>query len=334
MTTLPAHSNPKPFEARNARAEAQQLVAGQFDARVLEPSPPTVGTEPWFADDPTDPSDAHLPVVGPTSRAALTWETWLHDFPEQSAWAAERWLGAYTQLATPPPGLEATRLALHRLAVYVVSPARRRANGKIALRWTLGGFGTPFFGPDEQVRVVGASLVHQVGMGVRAAAITTLNDAAHRILGTPPDTQWAAEFDVPPAGDLDAPLVIDPLAAAWLGECYGFAYSVLEELRADPTSTDAGRVQLWPEHFDAAFECLPQDSSRRAGYGVSPGDAAHSEPYLYVVPWNFDQAPASALWDATTFRGAILPVSAILSAPDQRGAALEWFRARRDILAS
>ena len=52
---------------------------------------------------------------------------------------------------TTMPGLPATfattRDALHRLAVYVISPAQRLANGEIILRATPGGFSTfPFAG--------------------------------------------------------------------------------------------------------------------------------------------------------------------------------------------
>ena len=320
------------LRARNPREEAQRLLTGRFDARVLEPSPPAVADD-WCADDPTDPTGAALPVVGPTAAAALTWDRWLGDFPEQSEWAADRWLGAYRTIPRPPDTLPTTLAALHRLAVYVLSPARRRANGKIALRWTRGGFGTPFFGADEQVRVAGTSLIHQIGETVSAVPITTLAEAAGIILSTPPDLEWAAEFDVPPAGDLDAPLSVDPAASLWLGDWYGFAYSVLEELRADAGSEDASRVQLWVEHFDAAFECLPEATGRRAGYGASPGDAAHSEPYLYVAPWAFDQVPSSDLWNATAFGGAELALGALLGAHDQRGMALDWFRERRALLA-
>ncbi len=336
MITTPtsAHPTPVALGARNPRKEAQRLLAGRFDARVLEPSPPVVDDGTWFADDPTDPAGAEYPVVGPTSAAALNWDRWLRDFPEQSEWAADRWLGAYHAIPRPPETLRKTVDALHRLAVYVLSPARRRANGKIALRWTLGGFGTPFFGADEQVRVAGTWLVHQIGAEATAVPITSLADAAELVLGTPPDMEWAASFDVPPAGDLDAQLAIDPAASQWLGDWYGFAYSVLEELRAEPDSVDASRVQLWVEHFDAAFECLPEDSGRRAGYGVSPGDAAHPEPYLYVAPSDFAQAPQSALWNATAFSGAFLTLGSVLDAPDQRGMALEWFRERRGLLAS
>lgn len=334
LTTTPisAHPTPAALGARDPHTEAQRLLAGRFDARVLEPSPPAVNDD-WFADDPTDPAGAEHPVVGPTSAAALTWDRWLRDFPEQSAWATDRWLGAYRAIPRPPEELPATLHALHRLAVYVLSPARRRANGKIALRWTFGGFGTPFFGADEQARIAGTWLVRQIGTAATAVPITSLNEAAGLVLGTPPDLEWAASFDVPPAGDLDAPLAIDPAASLWLGDWYGFAYSVLEELRADADATDASRVQLWVEHFDAAFECLPEGSGRRAGYGVSPGDAAHPEPYLYVAPWNFDQVPQSELWNATAFGGAVLTLSSLLDAHDQRTMALEWLRERRALLS-
>lgn len=331
-TTAPAHPTPAALGARAPQKEAQRLLAGRFDARVLEPSPPTIDDEPWFADDPTDPTGAEHPVVGPTSATALTWDRWLGDFPEQAEWAAERWLGAYRRLGVPPTTLTDTREALHRLGVYVLSPARRRANGKIALRWTLGGIGTPFFGADEQVRIAGTWLVRQIGAAATAVPITSLSEMAALVLGTPPDLEWAAEFEVPDAGDVDAQLDVDSAAAIWLGDWYGFAYSVLEQLRADDASVDAGRVQLWVEHFDAAFECLPAASGRRAGYGVSPGDAAHPEPYLYVVPWNFDQVPQSDQWNATAFNGALLPLSSLLDAPDQREFALAWFRERRAVL--
>ena len=89
---------------------------------------------------------------------------------------------------------------------------------------------------------------------------------------------------------------------------------MLEELRADPASTDASRVQLWAEHFDAAFEALPEESQqRRAGFGASPGDAANPEPYLYVVPWCLRHVTPSERWNAESFRGAILPYAELLA---------------------
>src|SRR5438270_670392 len=82
--------------------------------------------------------------------------------------------------------------------------------------------------------------------------------AAGFVLGGPPDSTWPAQFpirDAPELGDVDAPLAVDADASALLGAWYGFAWSVLEALREDAESEDAGRVQLWPEHFDAGVEC-------------------------------------------------------------------------------
>lgn len=319
-------------EWRNPANEAQHVVPEGYVARVLEPSPPAVAEGPWFADDPTDagPNAA----VGPTSAASRTWDDLVGSRPDMAGWAAQRWLGAFPRLERPPTDFGTSRLGLHRLALYVVSPARRRVNGKIALRWTLGGFGTPFFAADEQIRVAGAHLVRQKRATIASEPITTLRAAAAFALDAEPDLAWAAEFDVPDAGDVDANLDVDPVAAAWLGEWFGFAFSVLEEFRADPASTDASRVQLWVEHFDAAVECLDEAAGTRAGYGVSPGDDAHPEPYVYVVPWNADAVHDDPRWNATSFRGAILPLGAFVDAEDQRGAVLTFLRERRAMLAS
>jgi hypothetical protein len=223
-----------------------------------------------------------------------------------------------------------TRLALHRLAVYVVSPARRRANGKIALRWTLDGFGTPFFGADEQVRVAGDRLVRQRGDQAEAEVVTTLSRAAELVLDGPPDLAYAEPFDVPEPGGLNDDLRVDRPAAAFLADWYGFAYSVLEELRADPACVDADRIQLWPEHFDAAFECL--SGQRRGMFGASPGDSAVDEPYLYVLP--LQAVPPSELWNSDSFRGAILRLSEFVSGSDPRAAGLSFLRERKALLES
>jgi hypothetical protein len=326
-----AKDDPAAALARDPRREAQSLVGDELDARVLEPAPPAVSDGEWFADDPVaDGPATGRPIVAPVSGGDLTWDQWLADRPEHREWVAARWLGAYRRLPPAPPAYAETRLALHRVVAYAVSPARQRANGKMALRYTFGGMGTPFFGADEQVRVAGTTLVRQRGESAEAAPITTLNQAAAFVLGGPPDTAWAEGFDVPAAGDLDEPLPLDADAAGLLGDWYGFGWSVLEEVRADTASVDAGRTQLWPEHFDAAFECLADE--RRAVFGASPGDGAVPEPYLYVLPEQFDLAPPSEFWNASSFRGAILPLSRLVGADDQRAAALAFLRHGRDLL--
>jgi hypothetical protein len=303
------------MDARNALAEAR-TVAGA-DAWVLEPSPPAVTGGPFMADDPTRAGD-------------LDWEKWVADHPGQSGWTADRWLAAWPRLGAAPSTLVDTRLALHRLAFYVIAPARLRANGKIGLRWTLGGFGTPFFGDDEQVRVAGDALIVQRRDSARAESITTLADAAQFVLGGPPDVEWPTRIgigDCPELGDVSAPLEVDPDAAAFLCAWCGFGWSVLEEFRSDAASSGELRVQLWPEHFDASVGPFPGEPG--ATFGFSPGDGAYAQPYVYV---SVGAEVTGELWTATAFKGAILPLDDLVSVADQRATVLEFFRTRRSAL--
>ena len=140
---------------------------------MLEPSPPAVHEEPWFADDPVFRGDFEGEVVSPVTSGDVLWRDLAADDPSLSEWCCERWLAAFKRLPPAPPELVATRVALHRLAERVISPVRQRANGKIGLRWTLGGFGTPFFGADAQVRVDGGELVVEVGGEERRFGLTS-----------------------------------------------------------------------------------------------------------------------------------------------------------------
>lgn len=317
-------SLPEPA-ARNARSEAEERTGGRYDARVLEPSPPAVTKPPWFADDPTAPGErrAALPLLSPVTGGEVLWEELAREDEQLARWCAERWLGAYRRLGELPASFAQTRRALHGLAEHVISPTRRRANGKIGLRWTLGGFGTPFFGNDVQIRVEVQTLVVQVAGRVHHGRLATLADAAEFI------GYDLTRFDLAGA---DRPLQIDPSASRLLGEWFGFATSVLAELRAEsPQELDDSRVQLWPEHFDIAVELGSERDGARATYGFSPGDEEHPEPYVYVAPWN--GVPQDELWGARGFAGAELPYAQLLEAEDQRETALAFLRERREELA-
>ena len=257
------------------RSEASRRVGGAYEVRVLEPSPPAVAQEPWFADDPAARGDvpAGRRVVSPIATGDVLWDDLARDDAALGAWCAERWLGAYRRLETLPPGYAATRDTLHELAERVVAPARASVNGKIGLRFTRGGFGTPFFGDGEQVRVEGAELVR-----------------------------------TGPGGERREPLDVDAAAVAALADVYGFGTNVLEVLRTE--LADAGRVQLWPEHFDVGLD-FRRASGEAVVAGMSPGDEHHAEPYVYVV--------GTAL--------VVLEYPALLGAADQRAAALEFLRA-------
>jgi hypothetical protein len=261
------------------RSEAFQRLGGEWEVRVLEPSPPAIGAPPWFADDPVARGEvpAGRRLVSPVPTGDVTWDELCAADAELAAWCADRWLGAYRRLDALPERYPATRDTLHDLAEQVVSPARAAANGKIGLRYTRGGFGTPFFGDDEQVRVEGTELVR-----------------------------------VSAGGERREPLDVDATSVAALADVYGFATNVLETLRAElPASAQAGRVQLWPEHFDVGLDLLRAGGGASIVAGVSPGDEHYAEPYVYVVGTEL----------------VVLEYPALLAAADQRAAALEFLRA-------
>jgi hypothetical protein len=280
----------------NARAEAEDKLGGDYEARVLEPSPPAV-TDPPYTDDPVDPGEVPegRELVSPVhNRGDHTWDEIAADDPEIAPWCAERWLGAWKRLEPLPATFVETRIALHKVAEAVVAPARKPEN-EISLRYTRGGFGTPFFeeeGIDCQVRIEGTELIRQRG---------------------------AEESREP------LPAAVNETASRALGDLYGFVCSVLEQLRADESEVDSTIVRIWPEHFDIAVEL--GDTQTGANFGASPGDENHDEPYLYVGP--FDAGLASGeLWNATGFPGAELAYSELLGADDQRRAALDFLRER------
>ena len=221
-----------------------------------------------------------------------------------------------TTLPGLPANFAATRDALHRLAVYVISPAERLANGEIILRATPGGFSTfPFDG--RAVGVDGAELV----VDGERFPIGSLRAAAEAV-GIAPDVAQQEQFDVPVHGDLDAPLAVDAEAARALGAWYAFATDVLEALRAQAgPGEDATIVRIWPEHFDAAIDMGDDGAGRRATYGASPGDRHHAEPYLYASPW---AGRIDGFFDDPGFRGAARTHSQLAAEADPRAAAIAF----------
>ena len=211
-----------------------------------------------------------------------------------------------------PEAFAETRDALHRLAVYVISPAQRLVNGEIIMRATPGGFSTfPFDG-----RVIGVDGADLVVDGARHP-IGSLNAAA-RAAGITPDVGQQEQFDVPPPGDLDVPLAVDAGAARALGAWFAYATAALEALRADSgEADDATIVRIWPEHFDAAIDLGDQAAGRRATYGASPGDGHHAEPYLYASPWAGRIDP---FFDDPGFRGAALTYGRLAASGDSGAA--------------
>lgn len=223
------------------------------------------------------------------------------------------------RLETLPDGYTETRDSLHRLASYVLAPARKAVTGRIGLRATRGGFGTPVFGAGERLRAEGTLLVRERDGDVSSAEITSLAAAA-AFTGVVLSADPGIGSDPPALGDPDAPLPISPAAALALGAWFGFSAGVLEEFRRelDASGHACSEVQLWPEHFDLGCNI------EGVNFGCSPGDRHIAEPYVYVGPWNTDGLPDGGFWNASF--GAVLPYRELLAGTDARAATLSFLR--------
>jgi hypothetical protein len=234
-----------------------------------------------------------------------------------------------SSLAVDEPTLAATRLALHRLAFYVVSAAREAATGRIGLRSTAGGFGSPPFddadGRTQVLRIEGRDLVIESDGELLRSPITTLGEAAAQV-GITPDPSRGGDFDVPDIGPLDEPLDIDLDASALLGEWYRFGFDTLERVRSEAEPDEAATdPQLWPEHFDVGIDMGSAEAGARASYGASPGDDGHPEPYVYVAAWS-DVDRSDGYWNDTHFGGASLGLSELAATADPADRALSFLQ--------
>jgi hypothetical protein len=240
--------------------------------------------------------------------------------------------GGLSEMAHPlvplPRSYTETLEALHRLVVYVVSPAQRGVNDEIILRATAGGLGTFPFGDDGRVvRIEGADLVVENDGGTVARERITSIAAAARLVGIEPDLGQEAQFDVPAPGDVDAPLAIDPEAVAALHGWYAFTEDVLNTIRGEAgPADDPSIVRIWPEHFDSAIDTGSQDAGQRGTYGGSPGDRHYAHPYLYVSPW---RGRIDEFFGDPEFKGVSLAYPVLLDEDDPRAAALAFLREAR-----
>jgi len=218
---------------------------------------------------------------------------------------------------TLPEQFTETRESLHILAEHVLAAARYHAMGRIGLQVVPGGFATPPFGDDQRtIGVEGTELVLRTGGQERRAPITTLR-AAGEFAGVEPGAPSDVYKPATPC-DLDAPLLVDPDAARRLADWYALGDAALRRLRLEIADDQPSDVTLWPEHFDVGIR------AGEVNYGVSPGDAQVSEPYLYVGPTGLDlAATGDSFWNQPF--GAAVTWEDVRSVED----AVEFFRQGR-----
>ena len=168
-----------------------------------------------------------------------------------------------------------------------------------------------------------------------ASALLPEGHEARVLEPSPPastDPDWFADFHDPlTPGDPAAELPVDPAASRVLGDWFGFATAVLEELRRTDGARQVGRVQLWPEHFDPAVELGDRGADQRASYGASPGDVDHEQPYLYVAAWaEIDRTVP--FWNDGAFNGASITYRELQATADPFETALDFLRTGHRIL--
>ena len=210
------------------------------------------------------------------------------------------------------PELVPTRLVLQRVATHVLARRRHAVTGKLGLRATPGGIGTPAFGPVDDLEVVrtsGGDLVHERGGRLRVRSIdgSSLAELAE-LVGVDLAGEYRVGRDTPALGDVHAPLVVDVGAVAELAAWFDLGWRGLDVVAA--SASEPSPPQLWPEHFDASsLVAIGPGPDDRCDVGISPGDRFSDEPYLYVGPWTEDRPGDPAYWNAAF--GARLPRSLV-----------------------
>lgn len=105
---------------------------------------------------------------------------------------------------------------------------------------------------------------------------------------------------------------------------------IFKEHRAS-LSGEVSPVQLWPHHFDLAFEWFgtlmvvtgeggeATQNPAQLNLGFSPGDDSYTEPYFYSNPWPFESdrladkpLPQGARWFTVSWQGTMLPYAELV----------------------
>lgn len=241
-------------------------------------------------------------------------------------------------LSKPPANYLGALHSWHIMAAYVISGVRRRALKKIGLRHCEGGYCAQIQTDDSyrEIQMTTNTITDLKDGNVKTHVPKTLKDAAE-FLGTEVDTQWAEPFDIPKISNEDEPIKVDAKSGVFLGQWFNFAYQVLEQVREMSIENGSNTIQLWPEHFDFAFEWGDDDDGTKASVGISPADAHDDgirQPYLYVSLWYPDNLAKEKfdenIFNSKTFKGAILKLDDILNVAttyeDQKNVALEFFK--------
>ena len=131
-------------------------------------------------------------------------------------------------------------------------------------------------------------------------------------------------------GLADMPYMLDPVnyeqlvgaqdALETLGAWFSAAQAALDALVTTHGASAVAppSVRCWPHHYDIAtlfsLDEGDPETARSVGIGLSPGDNAYAEPYLYCNPWPVPErslpAPPKPLqWHTEGFTSLVCPAS-------------------------
>ncbi|MEO1082005.1 MAG: hypothetical protein AAFY29_20780 [Pseudomonadota bacterium] len=185
---------------------------------------------------------------------------------------------------------------------------------------------------------LGFSFAHASLLWVRAGEVSRsqpVSDLGDAALGAVCDS-WLNSAGLQSATPAPMPYQLDAVhyrpfqdreqrhALETLGVWFAAAHSALETLIAEFGDGAPGTLapRCWPHHFDLAtlfaLEEGDPEHARSVGVGLSPGDAAYQEPYLYCSPWpvaeELPPSPAEFHWHTDGFTSLVCPVSRLGSA--------------------
>ncbi|UWZ38547.1 hypothetical protein Drose_10080 [Dactylosporangium roseum] len=175
-----------------------------------------------------------------------------------------------------------TRKSLHGLAELVLAGPQYRRSGTIRLRVTPAGFATvaaPDLAVEADALVAGDQRLPLAGRTFAQLATGAGVDAGA------PEGVYHDHSGADPGDTVVTRDAAAILAALATGD------AALRRLSADAVPV------LWPEHFDVGI------SVDEVNYGVSAGDTAIDEPYVYVGPWRPRQG---SFWNVPF--GAAVPI--------------------------
>jgi hypothetical protein len=214
-----------------------------------------------------------------------------------------------------------TRFELQRVATHILARARFFSDGHLGLRVSASGLITPAFGPDDEVlRLTPERLVRERRRGdIAVSEMIGLLDTSLQALAAFADVDLDEHFDAGrdacTVGDPDRPVGLERSPTAAILSWFRSGAEILDDVATHFDETSV--MQLWPEHFDLAFDALTR--SGRVTFGASPGDGDHDEPYLYVGPGDGVRPGDAAFWNASF--GALRAQSALVEDPLAQGRA-------------